>query len=174
MDSGGFLAPHCTPASSSKPPPCGNCCTPTGPMTRGGIARNCRHATSCAKTLQDAPGEWKTHEHNKDRRNSDLCAERPNFEIDVPADWNVQRSDCDFVGFVSGNGSAELQAVVTDLPDFPEDVRAALDEMQSRWVRDVSDADGSVKRVQRQMLPIITSMYWASRPNPGLRTESAP
>ena len=114
---------------------------------------------SCAKTLQDAPGDRKTYEHNRDRRNSALCAEWPNFAIDVPADWNLQVSDCDFVGLVSGNGSAELQAVITDLPDFPEDVGTALDEMQSRWVRGVSDADGSVKRVQHQGLPAISRSH---------------
>ena len=116
-------------------------------------------AQSCVNAQDDAPDGWKVYQHNRDRKHSVDCAERPNFAFNVPSSWNIEMSDCDFVSFVDGDRPAELQAVVLDLPDYPEDVEAALDQMQSRWSREENVAEGGVKRVQRQGLPAISRVH---------------
>ena len=105
-------------------------------------------ALSCAGERHDVAEGWKTYEHNRDRAPSADCVERPNFAFDVPSRWNVEESTCDFVAFVAANEPAELQAVVLDLPDYPQDVEAALDEMASRWLPEMTTNGGSVDRVQ--------------------------
>ena len=114
-------------------------------VVRGRAARCCRRV--------------KTYEHNRDRAPSAGCTERPNFAFDVPSNWQVKESTCDFVALVAANEPAELQAVVLELPDYPQDVEAALDEMASRWLQEVTTNGGSVERVQRDGLGAISRTH---------------
>ena len=116
-------------------------------------------ALSCAGERHDVAEGWKTYEHNRDRAPSAGCTERPNFAFDVPSNWQVKESTCDFVALVAANEPAELQAVVLELPDYPQDVEAALDEMASRWLQEVTTNGGSVERVQRDGLGAISRTH---------------
>ena len=92
-------------------------------------------------------------------RRRPIVMERPNFAFDVPASWNVEESTCDFVGLVAANEPAELQAVVLDLADYPEHVEAALDQMASRWLQEVTASGGSVERVQHHGFAAISRTH---------------
>ena len=116
-------------------------------------------ALSCAGERHDVAEGWKTYEHNRDRAPSADCMERPNFAFDVPASWNVEESTCDFVGFAAANEPAELQAVVLDLADYPEHVEAALDQMASRWLQEVTASGGTVERVQHHGFAAISRTH---------------
>ena len=112
-------------------------------------------ALSCAGERHHLAEEWKTYEHNRHRGPLADCRERPNFAYDVPSNWQLKESTCDFVGLVATNEPAELQAVVLELADYPEDVEAALDQMASRWLQEMTATGGSVERVQRDGLGAI-------------------
>ena len=112
-------------------------------------------ALSCAGEQDDVSEEWKTYEHNRDRAQSANCSARPNFAFDVPSSWRLEQSTCEFVAFVAANDPAELQAVVLDLPDYPQDVEAALDQMASRWLHEMATTGGSVERVRNDGNPAV-------------------
>ena len=146
-------------------------------------------ALSWAGDRGNVAAGWKTYEHNRDRAHSGDCLERPNFAFDVPSSWNLEQSACEFVGFVAANEPAELQAVVLEFADYPQDVAAALDEMASRWLQEVNASGGTVQRLQHGGLPAIsrthvepgsqqdacesTSKFWVYRRNRGSRMVSA-
>ena len=116
-------------------------------------------ALSCAGDRHDVAEGWKTYEHNRDRAPSTDCMDRPNFAFDVPSNWSVEESTCDFVGLMAANEPAELQAVVLELPDYPQDEEAALDQMASRWLHEVATTGGSVERVQHHGFAAISRTH---------------
>ena len=116
-------------------------------------------ALSCAGERHDVAEGWKTYEHNRDRAPSAGCTERPNFAFDVPSNWQVKESTCDFVGLVAANEPAELQVVVLEFADYPEDVEAALDQMASRWLQEMTATGGSVERVQHRGFAAISRTH---------------
>ncbi len=116
-------------------------------------------APACTGAQDDPAEAWKTYEHNRDREPSADCAERPNFTLDVPSNWELRDTDCDSVAFDAGNDPAELQVIVLDLPHYPGNAEAALAQMQSQWSRQVNTAEGGVQQVEHYGLPAVFRVH---------------
>ena len=114
---------------------------------------------ACTDPQDGAPEAWNSYEHNRDRKLSSDCAERPNFAFEVPSSWKLGEADCDSISFEAENDPAELRVVVLDLPDYPQNVEAALDRMQYRWSREENVAEDSVKRVEHHGSPAISRVH---------------
>ena len=114
---------------------------------------------ACTDPQDGVPEAWNSYEHNRDRKLSSDCAERPNFAFEVPSSWKLGEADCDSISFEAENDPAELRVVVLDLPDYPQNVEAALDRMQYRWSREENVAEDSVKRVEHHGSPAISRVH---------------
>ena len=114
---------------------------------------------ACTDPQDGAPEAWNSYEQNRDRKLSSDCAERPNFAFEVPSSWKLGEADCDSISFEAENDPAELRVVVLDLPDYPQNVEAALDRMQYRWSREENVAEDSVMRVEHHGSPAISRVH---------------
>ena len=91
---------------------------------------------ACTGGQSDAPEEWITYQHSRDRQQSAGCAERPNFTFDVPASWKREMADCDEVGFSARKEDAGVIVRILDLPSYATDPRTALGQMENEWSRE--------------------------------------
>ena len=113
---------------------------------------------ACTGGQSDAPEEWITYQHNRDRQQSADCAERPNFTFDVPASWKRDVADCNTVGFTPRNEDAYILIMTQDLPSYSADAETALGQMEDSWLREMKSAASTfeVKVVEQHGWPALS------------------
>lgn len=72
---------------------------------------------------------WQTYRHNVDRDAGAECDTRPNFAIELPAQWATEFTSCIYAWFTTRDETARLEIEIAYLPYYSASPRAALAEL---------------------------------------------
>ena len=79
------------------------------------------------------PAKWSTYVHNRDRDASESCESGGNFSIELPPDWEIQDTACDWVSFGLRNDEGytpfRVDIETLYLPDYNSNPVFAMAEL---------------------------------------------